>query len=114
MANVHYRACNLCEAMCGVKIEFEGTKVLSIRGDQDDPFSKGHLCPKATALQSLYEDPDRLRHPMRRVGDQWQKLSWDDALDAAEQMLRAVSAGMPPAQARCLHLMSHHWQQASS
>ena len=90
MANVHYRACNLCEAMCGVKIEFEGTKVLSIRGDEDDPFSKGHICPKATALQALYEDPDRLRQPMRRVGDQWQKLSWDDALDAAASGLHQV------------------------
>ncbi len=87
---IHHRACNLCEAMCGVKVEFEGTKVLSIRGDEDDPFSKGHICPKATALQALYEDPDRLRQPLRRVGKGWEPLSWDAALDAAAQGLHAV------------------------
>ena len=65
---IHHRACNLCEAMCGVTIESEGDRVLSIRGDPDDPFSQGHICPKAVALKSLYEDSDRLRQPMRRVG----------------------------------------------
>jgi len=47
---VHFRACNLCEAMCGLRIEVEGDRIRSIRGDADDPFSKGFLCPKATAL----------------------------------------------------------------
>lgn len=90
MSELHYRACNLCEAMCGVKIEFEGTKVLSIRGDEEDPFSRGHICPKATALQALYEDPDRLRTPLRRVGDTWEAISWDVALDEAAQGLHGV------------------------
>lgn len=90
MANVHYRACNLCEAMCGVRIEYEGDKVLSIRGDDDDPFSRGHICPKATALQALYEDPDRLRTPMRRVGTKWEPISWDVALDEAARGLHEV------------------------
>jgi anaerobic selenocysteine-containing dehydrogenase len=90
MSELHYRACNLCEAMCGVKIEFEGTKVLSIRGDEEDPFSRGHICPKATALQALYEDPDRLRTPLRRVGEKWEAISWDVALDEAAQGLHAV------------------------
>ncbi len=90
MPKVHYRACNLCEAMCGVKIEFEGTRVLSIRGDEEDPFSRGHICPKSQALQALYEDPDRLRQPMRRVAGQWQPLGWDDALAEAAQGLHRV------------------------
>ncbi|MFZ5445084.1 MAG: molybdopterin dinucleotide binding domain-containing protein [Myxococcota bacterium] len=90
MPNVHYRACNLCEAMCGVKIEFEGTRVLSIRGDEADPLSRGHLCPKALALQALYEDPDRLRRPLRRTKSGWEELGWDAALDAAAQGLHDV------------------------
>lgn len=90
MPNVHYRACNLCEAMCGVKIEFEGTKVLSIRGDEEDPFSRGHICPKATALQALYEDPDRLKQPLRRRGTEWEAISWDEALDEAARGLHEV------------------------
>jgi anaerobic selenocysteine-containing dehydrogenase len=90
MSQTHFRACNLCEAMCGVKIEFEGTKVLSIRGDEEDPFSKGHICPKATGLQALYEDPDRLRAPIRRVGTRWEEVSWDAALDEAARGLHEV------------------------
>lgn len=76
--------------MCGVAIEYEGSRVLSIRGDDDDPFSKGHICPKATALQTLYEDPDRLRTPVRRVGSRWEPMEWEAALDFAAEGLHAV------------------------
>ena len=77
----HYRTCNLCEAMCGIEIKHEGEKILSIKGDKNDPFSKGYICPKATALQDLYEDPDRLRAPMERTENGWKELTWADALD---------------------------------
>ncbi len=80
-SKIHYRTCNLCEAMCGLEIKHEGTKILSIKGDKEDPFSKGYICPKATALQDLYEDPDRLRTPIERTEDGWKELSWPDALD---------------------------------
>ena len=55
----HFRTCNLCEAMCGIVIKHDGEKVLSIKGDKDDPFSKGYICPKATALQDLHEEIGR-------------------------------------------------------
>ena len=54
-----YRACNLCEAICGLEIEHDGEKVISIRGDKQDPLSRGHICPKAIALQDIHADPDR-------------------------------------------------------
>ena len=60
-----YRSCTLCEATCGVAIEVEGDRVVSVRGDDADPFSKGYICPKGTALADLHHDPDRLRQPMR-------------------------------------------------
>lgn len=81
MSAVHYRTCNLCEAMCGVAVEHVGDHVVTIRGDADDPFSRGHICPKAMALKDLYEDPDRLRRPMRRSADGWVPIDWDTALD---------------------------------
>ena len=90
MAKTHYRTCNLCEAMCGLKIEVEGERVTSIRGDEDDLFSKGYLCPKAIALQDLHEDPDRLRQPMRRVGDRWEAIGWDEALNEVADRLHAI------------------------
>ncbi len=95
---VHFRSCNLCEAMCGVRIETEGDRVTSIRGDADDPFSQGYICPKATALGDIHHDPDRLRRPLRRVGDTWHEIGWDEALDeAAEQIHRIRSEHGPHA-----------------
>jgi anaerobic selenocysteine-containing dehydrogenase len=89
-------ACNLCEAICGLELTIEdrpdGPKVLSIRGNADDPLSRGHICPKGVALADVYEDPDRLRKPVRRVGDDWVEISWDEALDlTADGLARAVN-----------------------
>jgi anaerobic selenocysteine-containing dehydrogenase len=83
----HFRTCNLCEAMCGVRIEVADGRVTSIRGDEEDPFSKGHICPKAVALKDLHEDPDRLRQPMRRTASGWEPVSWEEALDEAARRL---------------------------
>ncbi|MCH8543591.1 MAG: molybdopterin oxidoreductase family protein [Alcanivorax sp.] len=88
----HYRTCNLCEAMCGIEITHADGKIQSIRGDKEDPFSQGHICPKAVALQDIHEDPDRLRRPMARVGDSWQEISWKEALDRAAEGLQKVQA----------------------
>jgi anaerobic selenocysteine-containing dehydrogenase len=84
-----YRACTLCEATCGIVVETEGREVVSIRGDEADPFSKGYICPKAYALKDLQNDADRLRRPHRRTAGGWQELSWEQALgEAAEGLLR--------------------------
>ena len=86
----HFRTCNLCEAMCGIVIKHDGDKVLSIKGDKDDPFSKGYICPKATALQDLHEDTDRLRHPVERTANGWKEISWPDALDKVAAGIQSV------------------------
>lgn len=86
----HFRTCNLCEAMCGIVIQHDGDKVLSIKGDKDDPFSKGYICPKATALQDLHEDNDRLRHPVERTANGWKEISWPDALDKVAAGIQSV------------------------
>jgi anaerobic selenocysteine-containing dehydrogenase len=80
----------LCEAVCGIVVETEGEEVVSIRGDEQDPFSRGHICPKAVALRDVQADPDRLREPMRRVGDSWQPVTWDEALSEATERLAAL------------------------
>ncbi len=78
-SQTHYRTCNLCEAMCGIEIEHEGTNILSIKGDKNDHFSKGHICPKAVALQDFYHDPDRLKTPIKKTANGWVDISWEDA-----------------------------------
>jgi len=95
--SLHYRACHLCEAICGLAIETEAqadgsTQIRSIKGDVQDSFSRGHICPKAVALQDIQNDPDRIRQPMRRVGEQWQAIGWDEAFDLVAERLSTIQA----------------------
>ena len=76
--------------MCGVEIRHRGNEIVSIRGDDADPFSRGHICPKALALKDVHEDPDRLRRPVRREGDTWREISWDEALNETAERLLAI------------------------
>jgi anaerobic selenocysteine-containing dehydrogenase len=80
----------LCEAVCGLAVELEGATVKSIRGDPDDPFSRGHICPKAAAIGDVQADPDRIREPQRREGGRWRSVSWKEALDEAGERLAAI------------------------
>jgi anaerobic selenocysteine-containing dehydrogenase len=86
----HYRACNLCEAICGLEIKTQGDQVLSIKGDKNDPLSRGYICPKGTAMEDIYTDPDRLRKPVKRQGDGWAEISWQEAFDTVAEKLVAV------------------------
>jgi len=95
MANprIVHRVCTLCEATCGISVEVEDERVVSIKGDADDPFSKGYICPKAHALKGLHEDPDRLRRPLRKRGDgSWEEIGWEEAYRDAAAGLLAVRA----------------------
>ncbi len=87
---VSYRSCNLCEAICGIEVRHCEDKVLSIKGDKKDPLSRGHICPKALALKDLFEDPDRIRHPLERTENGWREISWKTAFDKAAQGIKAV------------------------
>lgn len=86
----HHRTCNLCEAHCGLIIETEGRKILSIRGDEDDPLSRGYMCPKGNALKDAYEDADRIRRPMIREGEHWRETSWEEAVAHAARGIHEV------------------------
>ncbi|MBB3036014.1 molybdopterin-dependent oxidoreductase [Hoyosella altamirensis] len=83
--------CNLCEAICGLEYTIDAGRIVSVRGNPDDPLSRGHICPKAVALQDIYDDPDRLRNPVRRTpqGD-WEPVSWKEALKLAATKLAGV------------------------
>lgn len=88
----HFRACNLCEAICGLEITVADGAVTDLRGDPLDPLSHGHVCPKGNALIDLHADPDRLKTPVRRVGDRWEPIGWDEAYDLVTERLKAVVA----------------------
>ena len=87
-----YRSCPTCEASCGLILEIDRDKreVLSIKGDPDDARSRGYVCAKSQAFHHLYKDPERLRRPVRRDGDDWVEVSWEEALEDVAARLRAV------------------------
>jgi anaerobic selenocysteine-containing dehydrogenase len=89
---VHFRTCPLCEAMCGLRLTVRDGRVTHVRGDDEDVWSRGYLCPKGAALGHLHDDPDRLRAPLVRDGARWREVGWDEALDEAERRLGAVRA----------------------
>ena len=85
-----YRTCPLCEATCGLSITTRGRAVIDIRGDREDVFSHGFLCPKAYALKELDADPDRLRAPIVRRGDRWDAVGWEEAFAEVDRGLTAT------------------------
>jgi anaerobic selenocysteine-containing dehydrogenase len=86
-----YRTCPLCEATCGLEITLEGSRVTAIRGDADDVFSHGFLCPKGVSLAQLHEDPDRLRAPLvRNAAGRLEEASWDEALAVVAARLQPI------------------------
>jgi anaerobic selenocysteine-containing dehydrogenase len=87
----HFRTCPLCEAVCGLAIDVEDGRITAIRGDEEDPFSKGHICPKGVALQDVHTDPDRLRKPLRRNGSGgFDEIGWEEAFELVAERIRAV------------------------
>jgi anaerobic selenocysteine-containing dehydrogenase len=88
----HYRSCNLCEAICGIEISVRDDGQLNIRGDKEDPFSRGYVCPKAVALQDIHFDPDRLKYPVRRTPQGWERISWDAAFAEVTKNLKRINA----------------------
>ncbi len=76
--------------MCGIAVQTVNGRIVSIEGDRDDPFSRGHICPKAVALQDVYHDPDRLKRPVRRGKTGWEEISWKEAFDEVAAKLTAI------------------------
>ena len=86
----HYSTCTLCEAMCGIEVTTRGQEILTIKGDRDNPFSQGYSCPKASALKDLYDDPDRLKTPVRKEGGKWVPISWEEAFSYTAEKLHSI------------------------
>ncbi len=101
---IAHRTCPLCEAGCGLEITLESTptgeRVKRIRGDRDDVFSQGYLCPKGTTLGHLHEDPDWLRRPVVKRDGEFVEVDWDEAF-------ATIAAGL-------LSILDEHGRDASA
>ena len=85
-----FRTCNICEAMCGLIVTYDDTSVHSIKPNPEDPLSRGHICPKAIALQDFRTDADRVTTPLKKVDGAFVPISWEEAYDYAATRLAAV------------------------
>jgi anaerobic selenocysteine-containing dehydrogenase len=87
-------ACRGCHGVCQVLVHLEGDRVVKVTGDPESPTSRGYLCPKGSAAPELLYHPDRLTHPLRRVGERgenrWKKVSWEEALNEMTDKLTQI------------------------
>lgn len=90
MTETALRICPLCEATCGLTLSIEDGRVVGARGDADDVFSAGFICPKGASFAELDNDPDRLSEPLVRRDGVPRPVSWDEAFAAAAEGLSAV------------------------
>ena len=93
MSQTLFRTCTLCEAMCGLAFEVDGERIVDVRPDEDDVFSRGYICPKGTAIADIHNDPDRLREPVRRTASgTFEPIGWDEAFDLVAENLNRIRA----------------------
>ncbi|MFI6036481.1 molybdopterin oxidoreductase family protein [Streptomyces sp. NPDC051315] len=90
MSRTALRICPLCEATCGLTLTLDGTRVTGARGDRDDVFSKGFICPKGASFGAVDGDPDRLRAPLVRRDGELREATWEEAFDAVAAGIRPV------------------------
>ncbi|MGY6020776.1 molybdopterin oxidoreductase family protein [Streptomyces spinosirectus] len=90
MSRTALRICPLCEATCGLTLTIDGTRVTGARGDREDVFSKGFICPKGASFGAVDGDPDRLRTPLVRQDGELREATWEEAFDAVAAGLRPV------------------------
>ncbi|MGC0378273.1 molybdopterin oxidoreductase family protein [Streptomyces sp. SAI-229] len=90
MSRTALRICPLCEATCGLTLTIDDGRVTGARGDRDDVFSKGFICPKGAAFGAVDSDPDRLRAPLVRVDGELREATWAEAFDAVAAGIRPV------------------------
>ncbi|AZM78560.1 molybdopterin oxidoreductase family protein [Streptomyces sp. KPB2] len=90
MSRTALRICPLCEATCGLALTVDGTTVTAARGDRDDVFSRGFICPKGASFGAVDSDPDRLRTPLVRRDGVLREATWEEAFDAVAAGVRPV------------------------
>jgi anaerobic selenocysteine-containing dehydrogenase len=107
--NTAYITCPFCEATCGLQVTLDGNAIRSVRGDDEDVFSHGFICPKGASLGALHEDPDRLRRPMVKRHGRWGAVTWDEAFEEiADRLMPLVAAHGPDSVAFYLGNPSSH------
>ena len=82
--------CALCVMCCGVDFHVEEGRLVKVEGTKENPVNKGFLCPKGQRLVEYAYSPDRIKYPLKREGNKWSRISWDEALDSIAAKLKEI------------------------
>ena len=82
--------CILCINSCGINAYVEDGKLVKVEGMEEHGVSKGYICPRGEALVEYVYSPDRLQYPMKKVDGEFQRITWDEALDTIAEKLKKI------------------------
>jgi anaerobic selenocysteine-containing dehydrogenase len=88
--------CALCSQNCGLEVQIKDNKIVKVRGDKNNPRSEGYVCRKGLNIAFYQHHADRLLHPLKRVGDQFERISWDQAVSEIAEKLKGILAEHGP------------------
>jgi anaerobic selenocysteine-containing dehydrogenase len=83
-------ACVLCGNRCGLEVQVENNRIVKVRGDKDSPFSEGYLCRKGMNVAYYQHNKDRVLFPLKKVGDRFERISWDQAISEISEKLKTI------------------------
>ena len=86
----HHSFCRICEALCGLKVTVENNKVVAVHPDDDHVATRGFSCPKGLKQARMYDSPDRVKWPMKRIGSRWDRITWAQALEEIGNKLKQL------------------------
>jgi formate dehydrogenase len=96
MPETKHTFCRICESLCGLEVDVENNTVLAIRPDSKHVATRGFGCPKGLKQHHIYNSPDRLKYPMKRIGKEWHRISWDQALTEIGQKVARLRGDFDP------------------
>ena len=88
--------CRICTSVCGILVDVEDDRVVRVRGDLEHPASHGYTCAKGRALPEMHHHPERIEHPLMRVGDALEPTTWTECLDDLADRLRGIADRFGP------------------
>ena len=83
-------SCVLCFSNCGLEVATEGSRIIKVRGDKGNPRSRGYICRKGANIAYFQNNPERLKYPLKRAGDRFERISWKQALDEIAPRLKGI------------------------
>ena len=94
-AEERHTFCRICEASCGLIATVEDERVTHLRPNADHIGTRGFACMKGLNQHHMYDSPDRLRFPLKRVGEEWHRVSWEQALSEIGEKVKELRGESP-------------------